>query len=78
MLRHALLSLSLTLPLVLAACDGADRLAAPPVTAERFGVPNAVVPSGGSIQAAIDAAAPTRATPRTASVSPTRATASPS
>jgi len=58
MLRHHLLSLSLTLPLVLAACDGADRLAAPPVTAERFGVPNAVVPSGGSIQAAIDAAAP--------------------
>ncbi len=58
MLRHRLLSLSLTVPLVLAACDGADRLSAPPLTAERFGVPTAVVPSGGSIQAAIDAAAP--------------------
>ncbi len=58
MLRHRLLSLSITLPLVLAACDGADRLAAPPLTAERFGVPNAIVASGGSIQAAIDAAAP--------------------
>ena len=60
MLRHASLHLSLTLSFVLAACDGApaDRVAAPPVTAERFGIPNAVVPSGGSIQAAIDAAAP--------------------
>ncbi len=60
MLRHASLHLSLTLSFVLAACDGApaDRVAAPPVTAERFGIPNAVVPSGGSIQAAINAAAP--------------------
>ncbi len=60
MLRHASLPLSLTLSFVLAACDGApaDRVAAPPVTAERFGIANAVVPSGGSIQAAIDAAAP--------------------
>jgi len=58
MLRHRLLSLSITFPLVLAACNGADRLAAPPATADRFGAATAVVPSDGSIQAAIDAAAP--------------------
>lgn len=50
------------LTLVLGACDGADRLTAPPtptpVTVQRFGDPDAIVSPGGSIQAAVNAAAP--------------------
>lgn len=49
-------------PILLAlaiACDTADRMAAPPgLDAGRFGRPAVVVHAGGSIQAAVDAAAP--------------------
>ena len=42
-----------------AACDAPGRTAAPPVpSAERIGRPDVVVPEGGSIQAAVEAAGP--------------------
>jgi parallel beta-helix repeat protein len=45
-----------------AACDASSRIAAPPMPpplrADRFGRPDIVVPAGGSIQAAVVAAAP--------------------
>lgn len=45
--------------LILAACDAPGRIAAPPaLTADRLGRPDIVVPAGGSIQAAVDAAHP--------------------
>lgn len=45
--------------LLLAACDAPSRIAAPPtLSGDRLGRPDIVVPAGGSIQAAIDAAHP--------------------
>jgi len=56
-MQHTLILVS---ALMLTACDAADRLAAPgdEFRATRFGRPDAVVPAGGSIQAALDAAGP--------------------
>lgn len=53
-------ALILVSALMLTACDAADRLAAPgeELWATRFGHPDIIVPAGGSIQAAVDAAGP--------------------
>jgi len=46
--------------LALAACDVGERLAPPDkgLLASQFGAPDAIVPAGGPIQAAVDAAGP--------------------
>jgi len=44
--------------LAVAACDGAQSLSAPPLAPDRFGRPDIIVPAGGSIQAAVNAAGP--------------------